>query len=122
MAGSSRSRPWWWCCRRCCFSFLPRSATIRSVVPSGAPAPPLDKPDVKSEPGRKPMTKHMRAALLTSVLPLFCLAALPAGAADVTAERLLNADKEPQNWLSHHRTYDGQRFSPLDQINRTSIK
>jgi glucose dehydrogenase len=31
----------------------------------------------------------------------------------VTPERLLNPDKEPQNWLMNHRTYDGQRFSPL---------
>jgi alcohol dehydrogenase (cytochrome c) len=69
------------------------------------------------------MTKILlRVSLLTSILPLFCLAALPAGAADVTAERLANADKEPQNWLTHHRTYDGQRFSPLDQINRGSVK
>ena len=38
----------------------------------------------------------------------------PAFAAEVTPERLVNADKEPQNWLMNHRTYDGQRFSPLD--------
>ena len=40
----------------------------------------------------------------------------PAMAADVTADRLLNADKEPQNWLMNHRTYDGQRFSPLARL------
>ena len=38
----------------------------------------------------------------------------PAMAADVTPERLLNADREPHNWLMNHRTYDGQRFSPLE--------
>src|ERR1700728_1128125 len=43
-------------------------------------------------------------------------------AADVTAERLLNADKEPQNWLMNHRTYDGQRFSPLARITRENVK
>jgi len=43
-------------------------------------------------------------------------------AADVTPERLLNADKEPQNWLMNHRTYDGQRFSPLDRINKANVK
>ena len=43
------------------------------------------------------------------------MAASPGVAADVTPERLLNADKEPQNWLMNHRTYDGQRFSPLDE-------
>jgi alcohol dehydrogenase (cytochrome c) len=41
------------------------------------------------------------------------LLAAPALAAEVTPERLVNADKEPQNWLMNHRTYDGQRFSPL---------
>jgi len=46
----------------------------------------------------------------------------PAFAADVTPERLLNPDKEPQNWLMNHRTYDGQRFSPLARINRDNVK
>ena len=48
--------------------------------------------------------------------------ALPALAADVTPERLLNADKEPQNWLMNHRTYDGQRYSPLARINKDNVK
>jgi alcohol dehydrogenase (cytochrome c) len=48
--------------------------------------------------------------------------ASPALAADVTPERLINADKEPQNWLMNHRTYDGQRFSPLTRINRDTVK
>jgi alcohol dehydrogenase (cytochrome c) len=55
------------------------------------------------------------AALLTATMG-------PATAADVTAERLANADKEPQNWLMNHRTYDGQRFSPLGRINRDNVK
>src|SRR6202158_5087522 len=43
-------------------------------------------------------------------------------ASDVTQERLLNPDKEPQNWLMNHRTYDGQRFSPLARINKENVK
>jgi alcohol dehydrogenase (cytochrome c) len=50
------------------------------------------------------------------------LIAAPALAAEVTPERLLNPDKEPQNWLMNHRTYDGQRFSPLDKINKGNVK
>src|SRR5262244_4517285 len=46
--------------------------------------------------------------------------AAPAVAADVTPERLTNP--EPGNWLMNHRTYDAQRYSPLDAINKTSIK
>jgi alcohol dehydrogenase (cytochrome c) len=50
------------------------------------------------------------------------LVAAPALAAEVTPERLLNPDKEPQNWLTNHRTYDGHRFSPLDKINKGNVK
>ena len=40
----------------------------------------------------------------------------------MTPQRLVNADKEPQNWLMNHRTYDGQRFSPLTRINKDNVK
>jgi hypothetical protein len=43
-------------------------------------------------------------------------------AAEVTPERLINADREPQNWLMNHRTYNGQRFSPLARISRENVK
>ena len=46
----------------------------------------------------------------------------PALPAEVTPQRLVNADKEPQNWLMNHRTYDGQRFSPLARINRDNVR
>ncbi len=39
----------------------------------------------------------------------------------VTDERLLNADKEPDNWLLYGRTYDSQRFSPLKQITTENV-
>ena len=35
--------------------------------------------------------------------------------------RLNNAASEPGNWLAHGRTYEEQRFSPLDQINRDTV-
>jgi hypothetical protein len=43
----------------------------------------------------------------------YLLAGCAAFAADVTPDRLANADKEPQNWLMNHRTYDGQRRGAL---------
>ena len=49
------------------------------------------------------------------------LVAWPAWTAEVTPERLINADKEPQNWLMNHRTYDGQRYSPLGRINTGNV-
>ena len=50
------------------------------------------------------------------------LIATSAFTADVTPDRLVNADREPQNWLMNHRTYDGQRFSPLTRIDRGNVK
>ena len=37
----------------------------------------------------------------------------------VTAAEL--ADPSPNDWLSFSRTYDDQRFSPLNQINRQNV-
>ena len=45
----------------------------------------------------------------------------PSSKLHVTEERLLAAGSEPSNWLSHGRTYDEQRFSPLDEINSENI-
>jgi len=56
-------------------------------------------------------------ALATAMLA----SAAPGLAADVTPERLLNPDREPQNWLMNHRTYNGQRFSPLARINKDNV-
>jgi len=39
----------------------------------------------------------------------------------VTDARLVAADTEQDNWLSHGRTYDEQRFSPLKQINDQNV-
>ena len=67
------------------------------------------------------MTHHrsIRAAALAGAA---VLAAWPASAGDVTPDRLTNADKEPHNWLMNHRTYDAQRYSPLDRINKDNVK
>lgn len=40
----------------------------------------------------------------------------------VTSERLLNADREPGNWLMYSSTYNSWRFSLLDQINTQNVK
>jgi len=59
----------------------------------------------------------LRAGLLTGAA-LFVIA--PAIAADVTPARLVNP--EPGNWLMNHRTYDAQRYSPLDKISTANVK
>jgi alcohol dehydrogenase (cytochrome c) len=67
------------------------------------------------------MPKRCRfaAGFLTSTI-LSMIA--PVSAAEVTADRLINAHREPQNWLMNHRTYDAQRYSPLDRINKANAK
>jgi glucose dehydrogenase len=41
--------------------------------------------------------------------------------AQVDAERIIDADAEPGNWMSNGRTYSEQRYSPLDQINEATV-
>lgn len=41
--------------------------------------------------------------------------------AKVDSARLVNADKEPGNWMSHGRTYSEQRYSPLDKVNAGNV-
>lgn len=48
--------------------------------------------------------------------------ALQAGAADVSWDRLLNADKDPNNWLMYHGSFKGWHYSGLDQINKNNVK
>ena len=37
-------------------------------------------------------------------------------------DRILNAREEPQNWLTYYGAYDGQLYSPLDQLNTENVK
>jgi len=41
---------------------------------------------------------------------------------NVDYERIVNARSEPQNWLTYYGDYNGQRYSPLDQINTENVK
>jgi hypothetical protein len=62
-------------------------------------------PSISKTPERAP-GKAIHTALAATMLA----SAAPGFAADVTPERLLNPDPEPQIWLMNRRTYDGQRF------------
>ncbi len=42
-------------------------------------------------------------------------------AANVAESRIIAADQEPGNWMTHGRTYNEQRFSPLKQINDQNV-
>jgi quinohemoprotein ethanol dehydrogenase len=45
----------------------------------------------------------------------------PPAPAAVDAARLLSAAADGANWMTHGRTYDEQRFSPLDAINAANV-
>jgi quinohemoprotein ethanol dehydrogenase len=64
-----------------------------------------------------------RVLLLAAVFALApLLAAYAAGkVANVTAQRMEKAPQETANWMSHGRTWDEQRFSPLQQINDRNV-
>ena len=40
----------------------------------------------------------------------------------VPYERILNADKEPGNWLTYSRNYQGHRYSPLGEITTANVR
>ena len=69
-------------------------------------------------------SNNMRAAFLAAAAgAVMTLAACAGrGPADVDGARIAAADREPGNWMSYGRTYDEQRFSPLDKINAGNAK
>jgi alcohol dehydrogenase (cytochrome c) len=64
--------------------------------------------------------KSFTSALFGSLL--MATALTPARAADMTNERALNPQREPQNWILHHGNYQGHRFSALKEINADTVK
>src|ERR687895_1100356 len=70
----------------------------------------------------------LKRACLFSLSSLLALALLGSTALaqvkaqDLTGERLVNARKEPHNWLTYFGTYDAWRCSPLNQIRADNVK
>jgi len=72
-----------------------------------------------SRPGTRPM---LRLALLSMLsLPTAATFAQSPAITPVDAERIIHADDFSQDWMSHGRSYDEQRFSPLQQINQETV-
>src|SRR5215467_4752265 len=61
-----------------------------------------------------------RIGLLASTM--LVSTSLVAMAGEVTTPRLLNSDREPQNWLQVNKDYSAHRYSELDQINKNNVK
>src|ERR1019366_5207557 len=55
------------------------------------------------------------------VSSLMLCAAVPASS-QVTSDRVLKAQQEPQNWLTYSGNYASWRYSPLDQINAGNVR
>ncbi len=60
------------------------------------------------------------AALAASLLLAGCGKGAPEGGVD--AKTLVGANADSADWLTYGRTYDEQRFSPLDQVNTGTVK
>jgi PQQ-dependent dehydrogenase (methanol/ethanol family) len=66
------------------------------------------------------MARIFPAAIALSLVPCFSICAqADESFVPVTDEMLENPD--PADWLMYSRTYDAQRFSPLDQIDRDNV-
>src|SRR5439155_967226 len=72
-----------------------------------------------SERNRRPM--NAKAPLLVSVV-LSSLLSASISSGQVSFERILGADKEPQNWLTYSGTTLSQRHSLLNQITPANVK
>ena len=60
--------------------------------------------------------------VLATTLSVGLLAAGGAfAAADIDGQGLINADKDPGNWLTYHGSYKSWHYSALDQINTTNV-
>jgi glucose dehydrogenase len=68
-------------------------------------------------------TRVMAASAAVLLTPLAAVSPAPAAdARPVDAKALLGAADNRSDWLTHGRTYDEQRFSPLAQINTGNVK
>ena len=65
-------------------------------------------------------TSSLAGAFIISLLVATALT--PVRGADMTHERALNPQREPQNWILHHGNYQGHRYSLLKEINADTVK
>src|SRR5450432_1741654 len=76
-------------------------------------------------PGRRAAPRHSKldcaGLLAATALASSLVAGVPASAAEVTYQRLLNASAEPQNWLMRMGNYSNWNHSALSTINRSNV-
>ena len=69
------------------------------------------------------MNKAIWAAplLALGVVGLIGCDAMTGSGDGITGAMLVDAGADSPNWITHGRTYDEQRFPPLDQINAETV-
>ncbi len=69
------------------------------------------------------MTRLLQVLFAVAILALLVVGGWTVGAAPQRAsdQQLRNAAADDANWLMYGRTYDEQRFSPLQQINEDTV-
>ncbi len=68
------------------------------------------------------MTDYVDAGQAIPYMQLSAIKGSAPATGNVDYERILDARSEPQNWLTYYGTYDGQRYSELDQITKETVK
>ena len=63
----------------------------------------------------------LAAIVALLILPMAAHGVQKRPPADVDGARIVAANREPGSWLTNGRTYDEQRYSPLDQINASNV-
>src|SRR5438309_9608390 len=80
------------------------------------------RPEQPHVPGGGKMIGHTKSKTAAAVLGVLVLVALATGLAwAVDPSRLVNAEKDPNSWLSYNGTYHAWRYSSLGQINRANV-
>ena len=67
---------------------------------------------------------QLRINTLAGAIAALCVAGAGFGvvAAELDGNALLNADKNPNDWVMYHQSYKSWHHSALDQINRSNVK
>src|SRR5689334_18142525 len=65
-------------------------------------------------PGGPARAAMIARAILSALAAVSVWAQIPAG-------RIVNADREPGNWLTYSRTYSGHRYTPLAEITAANV-
>jgi alcohol dehydrogenase (cytochrome c) len=94
---------------------------LGQTTPSLA-TPPSTQPSPSPSVGSAGESAAAKGAIGAAQLPTSFPIEPVTARVDITDERLLNADKQEDDWLMNGRTYDNQRYSPLTQITARNVR